>query len=80
MAFFNAGLDEHGKAKLEVSPLVWYFPAISIPLTILVFGVWEVWRRKRQAKSQPVDKLGAEKDTQAPQPTSIGTRRTRSGD
>lgn len=49
MAFFNAGTDEHGKATLEVSPLWWYFPTITIPLTILVFVIWEVWRRKRQA-------------------------------
>ncbi|KAL8772447.1 MAG: hypothetical protein Q9209_002398 [Squamulea sp. 1 TL-2023] len=53
MAFFNAGIDENGEATLNVSPLVWYFPAITIPITVLVFGVWEIWRRKRQAKITP---------------------------
>ncbi|KAL8971540.1 MAG: hypothetical protein Q9197_003223 [Variospora fuerteventurae] len=53
MAFFNAGTDAGGRATLEVSPLWWYFPTIAIPLTILVFSVWDVWRRKRQAKADP---------------------------
>lgn len=64
MAFFNTGMDENGKATLEVSPLVWYFPAVTVPLTVLVLGVWEFWRRKRQAKimpaaNQPRDKEGS---------------------
>ncbi|KAI4283541.1 MAG: hypothetical protein L6R35_005131 [Caloplaca aegaea] len=53
MAFFNAGTDARGRATLEVSPLWWYFPTIAIPLTILVFSVWDVWRRERQAKADP---------------------------
>ncbi|KAL8848050.1 MAG: hypothetical protein Q9221_006910 [Calogaya cf. arnoldii] len=61
MAFFNAGTDENGKATLEVSPLVWYFPAITVPLTVLVLGVWEIWRRKRQAKLVPADKQPRDK-------------------
>ncbi|KAL8993573.1 MAG: hypothetical protein Q9169_006241 [Polycauliona sp. 2 TL-2023] len=56
MAFFNAGTDENGKATLEVSPLVWYFPAVTIPLTILVLLVWEFWRRRRQDKILPAGK------------------------
>ncbi|KAL8736473.1 MAG: hypothetical protein Q9166_000265 [cf. Caloplaca sp. 2 TL-2023] len=64
MAFFNAGRDEHGKATLEVSPLVWYFPAITIPLTILVFCVWEVWRRKRQAKAITTKSPSRERGTE----------------
>lgn len=63
MAFFNAGTDENGKATLEVSPLVWYFPAVTVPLTILVFGVWEFWRRKRQAKIIPAAKQPREKES-----------------
>ncbi|KAI4104313.1 MAG: hypothetical protein LQ339_003932 [Xanthoria mediterranea] len=63
MAFFNAGTDENGKATLEVSPLVWYFPAVTVPLTILVFGVWEFWRRKRQAKVTPVAKQPGDKES-----------------
>lgn len=53
MAFFDAGTDEHGKATLEVSPLWWYFPAITAPLTIAVPVIWEVWRRKRQSRREP---------------------------
>ncbi|KAL8945717.1 MAG: hypothetical protein Q9222_007782 [Ikaeria aurantiellina] len=59
MAFFNTGIDENGKATLQVSPLVWYFPVITIPLTIVVFIVWEIWRRKRQAKSIRTDQHSA---------------------
>ncbi|KAL8805347.1 MAG: hypothetical protein Q9182_002021 [Xanthomendoza sp. 2 TL-2023] len=62
MVFFNTGRDEHGKATMEVSPLIWYYPVITIPLTILVFGVWEIWRRQRQAKSKAFDNLTATKD------------------
>ena len=50
MAFFNTGIDETGRAGLlSVSPQWWYFPIITVPLTILVFGVWQWWRRRREA-------------------------------
>ncbi|KAL8679100.1 MAG: hypothetical protein Q9186_004595 [Xanthomendoza sp. 1 TL-2023] len=65
MVFFNAGTDEHGKATMEVSPHIWYYPVITIPLTILVFGVWEVWRRKRQARSKAFENPVAGKDRPA---------------
>ncbi|KAL8666387.1 MAG: hypothetical protein Q9202_001410 [Teloschistes flavicans] len=61
MAFFNASTDTEGKAILEVSPLWWYYPAITIPLTILVLIIWELWRRKRQASRAP--NQSSERDT-----------------
>jgi hypothetical protein len=33
--------------KFSVSPQLWIFAIIAIPLTILVFGVWLFWKRRR---------------------------------
>ncbi|KAL2040003.1 hypothetical protein N7G274_007406 [Stereocaulon virgatum] len=49
MVFFNTATDDNGKPKLTVSPQWWYFPTITIPLTIIVFAVWQWWRRRREA-------------------------------
>ncbi|KAL2054975.1 hypothetical protein ABVK25_004797 [Lepraria finkii] len=49
MVFFNTATDNNGKATLIVSPQWWYFPTITIPLTIIVFIVWQWWRRQREA-------------------------------
>ncbi|KAF8989167.1 hypothetical protein BDQ17DRAFT_1434649 [Cyathus striatus] len=53
MVFFDAGVDaETGKNTFFVSPKLWYFFAITIPLTILVFVVWVCWtRQRRRAKA-----------------------------
>ncbi|KAK3174740.1 hypothetical protein OEA41_001986 [Lepraria neglecta] len=49
MVFFNTATDINGKANLIVSPQWWYFPTITIPLTIIVFILWQWWRRQREA-------------------------------
>ncbi|KDR74750.1 hypothetical protein GALMADRAFT_280149 [Galerina marginata CBS 339.88] len=49
MAFFSSSGEQ---GKLGVAPLWWLFPAITIPLTILVFLVWIFWRRHRNAIKQ----------------------------
>ncbi|KAF8988983.1 hypothetical protein BDQ17DRAFT_1434795 [Cyathus striatus] len=49
MVFFDAGVDvETGKNTFFVSPKLWYFFAITVPLTILVFVVWVGWTRQRR--------------------------------
>lgn len=47
MAFFNNGTDASGRATLTVLPQWWIFPAVTIPLTLLVFGLWRLWQQKR---------------------------------
>ncbi|KAJ3515320.1 hypothetical protein NLJ89_g1831 [Agrocybe chaxingu] len=47
MVFFNSENKEDGQVALLVSPQWWLFPAIAIPLTVIVFLVWVVWRRRR---------------------------------
>jgi hypothetical protein len=47
MTFFQARTDANGRPTFAVSPQWWYFPLVTVPLTILVFGGWAVWKRKR---------------------------------
>ncbi|CAA7270080.1 unnamed protein product [Cyclocybe aegerita] len=49
MVFFNSESKEDGQLRLTVAPQWWLFPAIAIPLTILVFIVWVVWRKRRNS-------------------------------
>ena len=44
MVFFN--LDPNTN-KLTSASQAWVFAAITIPLTIAVFAVWILWRRRR---------------------------------
>ncbi|KDR80212.1 hypothetical protein GALMADRAFT_242505 [Galerina marginata CBS 339.88] len=43
MVFFNTD----GNNSLSVGPQWWLFPAITIPLTLLVFAIWLLWKRHR---------------------------------
>lgn len=47
MAFFNNGTDTSGQPTLTVLPQWWIFPVTTIPLTLLVFGLWRIWQQKR---------------------------------
>lgn len=47
MVFFNSASDSNGRANVTVSPQWWYFIAITVPLTIVVFSVWVLWKRWR---------------------------------
>ena len=47
MAFFNNGTDTSGQPTLTVLPQWWIFPVATIPLTLLVFGLWRIWQQKR---------------------------------
>ena len=47
MVFFDTKTNVNGGESLLVGSQWWLFPAITIPLTILVFAVWIWWQRHR---------------------------------
>jgi hypothetical protein len=47
MVFFNFS---NGGSSFDVSPWVWLYPAVTIPLTGLVFGWYQYWSRRREMK------------------------------
>ncbi|KAL9122343.1 MAG: hypothetical protein Q9187_001096 [Circinaria calcarea] len=49
MVFFSLGTNRAGQTTLNAAPQLWYYFVITIPLTGLVFAVWQWWRRRRQA-------------------------------
>lgn len=49
MVFFSLGTNRAGQTTFDAAPQLWYYFAITIPLTILVFAVWQWWRRRREA-------------------------------
>jgi hypothetical protein len=51
MVFFDSKANGSGGESLIVGRQWWLFPAITIPLTILVFTIWVAWQRYRS----PVD-------------------------
>ena len=55
MAFFNNGTDTSGQPTLTVLPQWWIFPVITIPLTLLVFGLWRIWQQKRLKQTAHAD-------------------------
>ena len=55
MTFFSSSADASGKPTLTVLPEWWYFPVATIPLTILVFGCWRLWQRKREGSKAPLE-------------------------
>ena len=61
MVFFYNVEDQHGTAKLAVMPQWWYFLAITISLTILVFLTWIIWQRW---KAQALNDARSARDTQ----------------
>jgi len=48
MVFFNSKSSDSGGESLIVGRQWWLFPAITIPLTILVFAIWVVWQQYRK--------------------------------
>jgi len=47
MVFFDTKANDNGGESIIVSRQWWLFPAITIPLTILVFSLWVAWQRYR---------------------------------
>lgn len=44
--------DDKGSTLLKVSPSMWIYWAISVPLTLVTFAVWLLWARKENEKSR----------------------------
>lgn len=44
------GFFAFNEGKLVVSPVVWMYPSIVVPLTIAVFGAWLAWIKFRPVK------------------------------
>lgn len=57
MVFFNYAVDVNGKAIFTVSPRIWYYVAIAVPLTILVFAVWVAWQWRQEVTGKGQQKL-----------------------
>ena len=55
MVFFNNGTDTSGQPTLTVLPQWWIFPVTTIPLTLLVFGLWRIWQQKRLKQAAHAD-------------------------
>lgn len=49
MAFFSFGDDG---SSLTVSPWIWIYFAITVPVTAVVICLYLYWRRKRAAKKR----------------------------
>ena len=47
MVFFDTRPNGNGSESILVGSQWWLFPAITIPLTIVVFAVWVFWQRYR---------------------------------
>jgi magnesium-transporting ATPase (P-type) len=50
--FFNVGQDTSGSESFWVSQRWWYYLVVTVPLTVLVFVVWLLWREKRMRKHE----------------------------
>lgn len=51
-AILSTTFFDYGKDGLSVSKQWWILPVVTLPLMIVVFGVWLGWQRKRVGKRQ----------------------------
>ncbi|KAL2271696.1 hypothetical protein VTJ83DRAFT_1067 [Remersonia thermophila] len=52
----NGGNGGHGGGKWEpVSPLIWIYFAITVPLTVVIVLIWRWWDRRREARYKKED-------------------------
>ena len=47
MVFFDTKANDNGSESITVGRQWWLFPAITIPLTFVVFATWVAWQRYR---------------------------------
>ncbi|PPQ98300.1 hypothetical protein CVT26_013495 [Gymnopilus dilepis] len=47
MVFFDKETRADGREVLSISAQWWIFPTVTVPLTVLVFAIWLVWKHKR---------------------------------
>lgn len=50
MVFFNYGVDSNGQEAFQVSSRLWLYFAVTVPLTLLVSGIYQYWRRQREGR------------------------------
>ena len=50
MVFFNYGVDSNGQENFQVSSRLWLYFAVTVPLTLLVSGIYQYWRRQREGQ------------------------------
>lgn len=50
MVFFNYGVDSNGNEYFQASSRLWLYFVITVPLTVLVSGVYQYWRRRREGR------------------------------
>lgn len=72
MTFFN--FQDPGQD--QVSDSFWIYWAVTIPVTILIVGVWWVWERRREAKYDKED-LDLEQGSDQMEKTIMATMRKR---
>jgi hypothetical protein len=53
--FFNA--DDSNDATLRTSRSVWVYPAVAVPLTIVVLAVWSFWFQRRMKRDRSAIEL-----------------------
>ena len=68
MVFFDTKTNGNGGESLIVGSQWWLFPAITIPLTVLVFAVWVSWQRYRNRMVSGTLGTGQVKDFVKPVP------------
>jgi len=67
MVFFETS-NSSSKLGLSVAPGWWLYPTVTLPLTLLVFLVWNVWRSRREAKQLQELHVPGFTDLAAPHP------------
>jgi len=50
MVFFNYGVDNNGQEIFQVSSRLWLYFAVTVPLTVLISGIYQYWRRQREGR------------------------------
>lgn len=58
--FFSTGFFHFdGKAgQLQVSSSWWLYPAVTVPLTVTIFGIWMGWMKWKLASAKRMQRLG----------------------
>lgn len=69
--FFDISFDDTGADILRFSPRIWYFFAITIPLTMAVTASWWTWKRRTVKKQIWADQLASTSNSRAGLPVSI---------
>lgn len=56
-AILSTTFFDYGSNRLNVSKAWWILPATTIPLTVMVFGIWLGWRYLKLGRSRVNKKL-----------------------